>query len=249
MKTARRVGPLYARIFRTLSGNAGPMLLLALCVFVPLGLVDSLTAQVEIDSVGADSALAVLGTAGAAAAITFTSLVGEVFFSGAVAVSLTHPDHERLPPLAVVARELNYGRLILVDLAYVAAVIVGLVLFVVPGILVFVWFGLSGPVVEIENRGVRAALARSFQLVRGNFLTVLAVLAPVELFGDGLTELAERGAHGLLGDTLLSTWLAEATANVISAPIFAVAAVLLTLELTGRHARGEAAPAPVPAVA
>ena len=33
-----------------------------------------------------------------------TGLLGEVFFSGAVAVSLTHPEHEKPPSIAEVAR-------------------------------------------------------------------------------------------------------------------------------------------------
>ena len=50
-------------------------------------------------------------------AITTTGLLGEVFYSGAVALSLTHPEHEQPPPLRELARRINYGRLIVVDLA------------------------------------------------------------------------------------------------------------------------------------
>ena len=160
-----------------------------------------------------------------------TSLLGEVFYSGAVAVSLTHPDHEQPPSLTAVARQLDYRRLILVDIAYVVAVIVGLLLFFVPGILVFVWFGLAGPVVELEGRTVRGALRRSASLVRHNFWLVFLVLAPVELVGDAASELVGELVHGLLGHSFFATWMAEAAANVVFTPIFAVAAVLLTLDL------------------
>ena len=115
-----------------------------------------------------------------------TGLLGEVFYSGAVAISLTHPAHERPPSIREIARRLDYRRLILVDLAYVALVIVGLLAFFVPGILVFVWFGLAGPVVELEGRTVRGALRRSASLVRHNFWLVFLVLAPIEIVGDAV---------------------------------------------------------------
>ena len=160
-----------------------------------------------------------------------TGLLGEVFYSGAVAVSLTHPEHEKPPSIAEVARRLDYRRLILVDIAYVSLVIVGLVLFFVPGILVFVWFGLAGPVVELEGRPVLDALRRSASLVRHNFWLVFLVLAPVELAGDLVGEAVGHLVHDALGDSFFATWLAEAAANVVFTPIFAIAAVLLTLDL------------------
>jgi hypothetical protein len=173
-----------------------------------------------------------------------TGLLGEVFFSGAVAVSLTHPEHERPPSIIEVARRLDYRRLILVDIVYVAVVIVGLLMFFVPGILVFVWFGLSGPVVEIEGRTVLGALRRSATLVRHNFWLVFFVLAPVELVGDAVAELVGHLVHGILGDSFFATWMAESASNIAFTPIFAVAAVLLTLDLIG--ARNQASTGSVP---
>ncbi len=248
MSLRRKLISIYGRIGRTYWQGAPSLLLLALVVFVPLGLLDAIAAEVSVDSLDVTDGLQVAAMLGATAAITVTGLLGEVFYSGAVAVSLTHPEHEAPPPISAVARRLDYKRLILVDLAYVAIVIVGLLLFVVPGILVFVWFGLAGPVVEIERRTVRGALARSLSLVRGNFWTVFLVMAPVELLGDGGAELVGGLVHGLLGHSLFATWLAESASNIVFTPIFAVAAVLLTLDLIA--ARDGDAPRlnPAPAV-
>jgi hypothetical protein len=234
----RKLASIYARIGRTYKSGAVSLLLLAVVVFVPLGFLDALTTDVNADSLDLTSGLQIAAIIGATAAIAMTGLLGEVFYSGAVAVSLTHPEHEKAPPLSEVARRLDYRRLVLVDLAYVGLVIVGLLIFFVPGILVFVFFGLSGPVVEIENRSVRGALARSFSLVRGNFWTVFLVLAPVELVGDAIAELVGHLVHGLLGDSFFATWMAESASNIAFTPIFAVAAVLLTLDLIAEKDRG-----------
>ena len=66
-------------------------------------------------------------------ALAATGLVGEVFYAGAVAISLTHPHDGHPPSLREIARMVDYGPLIAIDLIYGAAVAVGLVFFVVPG--------------------------------------------------------------------------------------------------------------------
>jgi hypothetical protein len=231
----RRLAAIYERIGRTLWSKAASLLILATILFVPIGFLDALTTSVDVDSFDFASGLEILAVVGATAAIAMTGLLGEVFFSGAVAVSLTHPEGERAPSLRQVARRLDFRRLILVDLVYVALVIVGLLLLFVPGILVFVWFGLAGPVVELEGRGVRGALRRSAALVRGSFWLVLLVLGPVELVGDVGAEAVGHGVHSLLGHSLFANWMAESVSNIAFSPLFAVAAVLLTLELIERR--------------
>jgi hypothetical protein len=227
----RGLGSFYWRIGRTYVSKAGSLLLLAAIVFIPVGFLDALTTGVDIESLDPGSLIKLAAAIGAVAAITMTGLLGEVFYSGAVAVSLTHPAHEKPPTILEVARRLDYRRLILVDIAYVALVIVGLVAFFIPGILVFVWFGLAGPVVELEGRPVIAALRRSASLVRHNFWLVFLVLAPVELLGDAFGELVGHLVHGALGDSFFASWLAEAASNIAFTPVFAVAVVLLTIEL------------------
>jgi hypothetical protein len=100
-------------------------------------------------------------------------------------------------------------------------------------------------VVELEGRGVGAALRRSASLVRGSFWTVFLVLGPVELVGDLVGELAEHGVHDLLGESFFSTWMGAAAANIVFTPIFALAAVLLTLDLIQRRDAAADSPAPV----
>ena len=227
MSLPHRLAATYARIWRTYRSWASSILLLAVIVFVPLGLLNALTMNVELDSLDVTSGIKLAGLALAVAVVTATGLIGEVFFSGAIAISLTHPHGEDPPPLREIARRLSYGRLIAVDLVFVALVALGLLLGLVPGILAFVWLGLAGPVVELEDRSTSSALRRSVSLVRGNFWLVFGVLAPIELVGDALGG----GLAALVHDLLGPTWLAEALSDAALAPVFAVAAVLLTVEL------------------
>ena len=228
----------YARIGRTYWRWAPSLLLLALVVFVPLGLIHALTVSAEIGSLDFEGALHLLAIVGAVFALAVTGLVGEVFYTGAVAISLTHPRDGKPPSLREIAGMVNYRRLIAIDLIYGALVAVGLVFLIVPGILAFVWLGLAAPVVEIEHQGIRAAFARSVRLIRGKFWLVALVLIPIEIVGDSLTSLASSLTHSLFGSELLCEWLADVLSNIAFTPFYAVAAVLLTVDLIRQKGGG-----------
>lgn len=221
----------YGRIGRTYVRWAPSLLLLALVVFVPLGLVHAVTVNAEIGSIGFSAGFKLLAVVAAVLALAATGLVGEVFYTGAVAIALTHPHDGQPPSLREIAGMVNYGPLIAIDLIYGALVALGLVLLVVPGFLAFVWLGLAAPVVEIEHTGIRAAFARSVGLVRGRFWLVALVLIPIELLGDGLTNLITNMTNDLFGSELLCEWLADLLSNLAFTPFYAVACVLLTVDL------------------
>jgi hypothetical protein len=244
----REAWALYARIGRTYVSWARVLLPLAAFVFVPLGLVHAIPVHYQVESLDFGGDLQFLAVIVAMVALAATGLVGEVFYAGAVSIALTNPRSGGRPPSPrEVARLISYGRLIAVDLAYGILVAIGFAL-IVPGILIYVYFGLAAPVIEIEGHGVRAALARSFKLVRGHFWLVFWVLVPIELIGNGLTDAIASLADHLLGNSLPAEWLADTASNVVLTPFYAVAAVLLTLDLIaardGTGPRLHSAPAP-----
>lgn len=222
---------LYRRIVRTYFAWAGTLLPLAFFVFVPLGLVHAIPVHVEATALDLGSGLEIFGALLALLLLVTTGLLGEIFYTGAVAIALTHPHGGEPPSLREVARTIEYRTLIAVDLIFGVLVAFGTLAFVIPGILVFVYLGLAAPVVEIEHRGVRGALARSYRLVRGHFWLVLAVLMPIEIFSDVATSVATHLSHDLLGESLVAEWLTDTATNILLTPFYAVAAVLLSLDL------------------
>jgi len=222
---------IFAKIARTYVSHAPSLLLLAAVVFVPVGLIDAIALNAEASSLSLSHGLLLAAAACGVLALTLTGLIGEVFYSGTVAAFLTHAAHGSAPSLREIARRLNYRSLIVVDLLYGAIVVVGLIFLLVPGVAAFVWLGLAGPVVEIEGGNVRQAFRRSWELVRGSFWTVLLVLGPIELLGGALTDLLTAQVHHHLGHSLLGVWAAESLSNVVLTPVYAVAVVLLTLDL------------------
>lgn len=220
-------GALYARIVRTYAARAGTLLPLAAIVFVPLGLLEAISVQADLDGRDFGSGLVVLGLFVAALALVGASLFGQIFYSGAVTVLLVQADEQPPPKLRAVVRDLAWWRLLAVDLIFAALVLAGLVLLVIPGVVAYVWFGLAGSIVEIEGRRARDAFRRSRELVRGRFWLVFTVLVPIELGGEALGSLAT----GLLGHTLWAEWLAATLSNLAVTPFFAIAVFLLAVGL------------------
>ncbi len=228
---------LYVRTARVSWRRAGYLLLLGAVIFVPLGLVDALTDRIrELHAESPDEVFD-LGTVAVIAGLMVqaaTTLLGEVFYAGAVGLAMREGEDSPPPALRNVARRLSYGRLIAVDILFGLGTALGLLLLIVPGIVFFGWFALAGPIVEIEDRGVRAAFARSRRLVRGSFWTVVLVLVPIvvasELLAEGLLQLP----HLLIHNALFSDWFGEALSNILVSPLYAVAAVLMTLEFSAR---------------
>jgi hypothetical protein len=241
-----RPAQLYRRILATVRTHAGALLLVAIVVFVPLSLLEALGERaLDVE----DDGLTTFEYATLSAAWLFqvaSSLVGEVFYAGAVAALLVGERTGITRGLGDVARELPYGRLISVDLLYSAGVAVSFLLLIVPGVLFFTYYALTAPVVEIEERGIRSAFGRSRELVRGSFWTVLAILLPITVVIELLAEADQAGVNALLGHSLLADWIGGTIANILVTPVYAVAAVVLTIELIEAKGGRIAARSPAP---
>lgn len=240
---------IYLETARTFGRRAGFLLLLGAIVFVPIGFLDAVAdraGEIHVSHPGDLSSLSAAALLLGFLAQSATSLLGEVFYSGTVALKLAHAGHGRGPTLLEIARALSYGRLIAVDLVFALVVAAGLLLFVVPGVIAFTWFALAGPLVEIEGARTWSAFKRSRRLVRGRFWTVLAVLVPITLASEFLTNALLALSHGAFANALIGDWVGESLTNILLSPFYAVAAVLITLRLTApvagdSTARGEAA--------
>jgi hypothetical protein len=198
-------------------GNAGLILLVAIAV-------STTTTAAEMTVHGLVDATNVPVTIAADLAVSGISLLGVVFLAGFLSQLVGEAGHGR-PRLSIrdLLRKLSWRRLILTDLLVVLLVVVGLIALVIPGLIAINLFAVAGPVVEIENRPVLAALRRSARLVRQHFwkVALLATLPvtvadditsaaphPTDL-GSGLTALAIRGVAGGVIEAALGLLLAE----------------------------------------
>lgn len=81
--------------------------------------------------------------------------------------------------------------------------------FIIPGIIVWVCWALVTPVVMLENLSGRKAFARSYQLVRRNLKTTIAVMVLSIVLGGLVGGIAGILAKGLIGNSLNSVSIGD----------------------------------------
>jgi hypothetical protein len=70
--------------------------------------------------------------------------------------------------------------------------------------------------------------------VRGHFWKVALLVVPTFLAEGVLAEAAESASVGALGHSLVADWAGSVVGNLLTAPIFALAVVVLFYELRAR---------------
>lgn len=153
---------------------------------------------------------------------TVVDTLATVFFAGA-AEELVHRwigGERKIPLRGVLARiPPVLLRLALVSVVAALGAVLGLLLFVVPGLVLATWWALVGPVVVAERPGFRKTFGRSRQLVRGNAWRVFVIVVGAEV------------AAALIG-TLISA-IFELLGGSPDAPVALAIGEAITLPLEG----------------
>ncbi len=108
---------------------------------------------------------------------------------------------------------------------------------IVPGLIFLTWFALVGPAIEVEHHGVASAFRRSRELVRPHFWKVASLVVPTLLAEGHIAGAAESGSVSALGESFAGEWAGSVVGNLVAAPIFALAVVVLFYELRFRSPR------------
>jgi hypothetical protein len=127
---------------------------------------------------------------------------------------------------------------------------IGLILLIVPGLFLLTIWAVVVPVIVIDRSGVIDAFGRSRELVRGNgwqVFGVIVVLFLLQLVVGGVLNAIVGGASD---DSFAGYAIADLVVRVLIAPLSAIAATVIYLEL--RRQKGDPLPeesaAPPPAV-
>jgi hypothetical protein len=180
------------------------------------------------------------GAAIASTASAVFSMVGVVLYAGildkVVGAHLHgHPDLT----MREIRKVLPLGRLLAADVVLALATLVGLTLFVLPGVIIFTMWSLVGPVLTIEDRSVGSALRRSWQLVRPHFwLTFFLVTVPLQI-----EQAALHAIHytDLFEHPLVPAFLFNGLLGMVIGSVVGLIEVVLAYELIARNAdRGSA---------
>ena len=138
-----------------------------------------------------------------------------------------------LPTFGEFLRTVPWVALLLGALIYELGVAIGLLLFVVPGVLMFAWGVVSGPVIVAEGCSATRAPWRSRELVRGSFRTVLLLA----LLGFVFTEVI-AGAVAVALDALPHDWAlitGEYFVHLVTTPVLGMGTAVLYYALLDRE--------------
>lgn len=233
-----RFRPVLRGIVRGYRRDWRVLLAMGVVIFAPIALLDVFI-PTDLDTDDFDGAVVwlILATIPIQVAL---HLVGTVLYSGVIAAGERERRSGERPSFGNVARELPYGKLILADLAVIGVTIVGLIAFIVPGLVFMTWFALIAPVIELERRGVRDGFRRSREMVRPHFWRVAGLVLPLTVLQSVLENGASDAVHGLLGHGDIGTWCAEVVANIVGASLFGLTAVVIYFEILERLERAGA---------
>jgi hypothetical protein len=160
------------------------------------------------------------------------TVVGVLWLQGALvtAVSELRAGQRSLSIGQIFERvEPKLWKLFVAGLVVGAAVVVGLLLLVLPGlILISLWIAVT-PAIVLEGRGVVDAMRRSQQLVSGDLWRVLAVVAITIVFVD-IAQFVIRSIFGFL-PLLWSVFVGGIVANSLLMPLVALAWTIVYFDL------------------
>jgi hypothetical protein len=229
------VGKVFSRIFELYTTQASVYLPAALILYLPLAIVTGAV----LTGTGGLFVLLLLVALGFVTAFIYQGLVVrsvEDLQDGQRDFSIGELFRSVLPVL---------GMLIAVGIVGGIAIGIGFLLLVIPGVILITIWAVVAPAVVIEGRGFDA-FGRSYQLTRGNFWQVLAVI--VVLFVVQFIIQRIFGAiGGAISDSLFTYAIFTLIGNVIVAPLSALAAAVMYFELTGLQGQQPVAAAPGPA--
>ncbi|MFL5866266.1 MAG: hypothetical protein ACJ766_04110 [Thermoleophilaceae bacterium] len=242
-----RLGVTLREVARTYGEQWRFLIPTAVLLFLPLGLLEAAADRVHDADVSHLDLLTGVFLSGAALLQFIASALGDTFYTGVVASSVSASRaHGRRHGIVEIARTVPYARLMAVDVVVTLGTAIGLLAFFLPGLVFYTWFALAAPLIEIERMDMLPALRRSRQLVRGSFFKVLVLLTVSELASDALTTAAHDGAIWSVGKSFLGDWAAATASSVLVTPLIAVAAVVVTFELIELDRVRQLRPAPAP---
>lgn len=194
----------------------------AFLVFLPLSFVDAWLGSHEPES-PSERALEAMGESA-------LHLFGDVFYAGLVAAAvIAWRGGMRRERAIDVARSLPWPTIVALDLIITFGSVLLSIALIVPGVVFYVFVSLAPSVAKVEHIGVRAALRRSFEMVRGSWWKVFAVLGVVQV-GSGFVEQLLQELFELFAADVLVHAIAES----VTAPIYGLAAVLMAFSLGAR---------------
>lgn len=208
----------------------------ALILFVPPPAIIALLSSV-LEDIESDPGLGVGVGVAVVLLMTLTiRLFGPVVYAGYLEAAVGHEYfHGRMVSMSEVLRSLPWIRLLVAEVIIVAGAVIGLGLFVVPGLIWLTLFALVGPVIVQERRSVIQSMRRTYQLSRPAWKMTFTLVVLV----IGIEHAVEEAMHLLVHESGLFVQLVVewAIASIVGGAVGLIE-VALASELIARAPLG-----------
>ena len=236
----KTLGEILSAAFNIYKANASKLLLIVAIVVVPLSFISALFSGV----VFAGTEREVIGTGLVVTERSFGLFLAGALVTAVISVIISAVLQAAILRAAAQATigdpvdpEESYrfgfkrlGSVILVSLLVGLAVVGGLILLVIPGLIFLVFLSVSVPVLIVENRRGTEAMSRSWNLVKGHFWHAVGVIIVAAI----ITAIVSGIIGSIGGDAWVVRWIFTAIGTILTAPFSALVSVLLYLDLRAR---------------
>jgi hypothetical protein len=152
------------------------------------------------------------------------------------------------PTLRELARTLPWGKLLIADLVTQVILLLGLLMFVIPGLVAGAYLAAALPLTNMERQPIWPTIRRSVAITRGHFWKALAIWLITSVVVDGL-QTAATEYFGHLTHSQVGEFIAHLGSDVLFLPLQALPIVMLTFDLVAvdkarRAAAVDVEPAP-----
>ena len=181
-------------------------------------------------------------SAGVIVAGVVVTVIANIWFQGAVVEAVNDiRDGRRDHTIGSLFRSITpvLGPLTLAAIIGGLGIALGFVLLIVPGLILLTWWALIGPVIVMERVPAMESFGRSRALVRGNGWQVFGILVVMLLIQLIVASVFEAIGDSI-GDDITVYSIAILIGDTLTAPLGALAAAVMYLDLRGRE-RGAAA--------
>lgn len=240
----RGVGDILTAAFDVYRTHAAKLVVIVAIVVVPLSLIAALVVKVALaakstTSIGITGQRVTTIAPVGAVAVLFGSLLSlalAFIMAFVVEAAVARAAAQATIGDPVVTEESyrwgfrRFGSVLLIAVLVGAAILVGLILLIIPGIIVAVMLAVAIPALVFEDKRGTAALRRSWELVKGEFWHVLGTVFLASLITGFVTGILDA----LGRSNWVLYWIFDVIARIITIPFTALVLIVLYLDLRAR---------------
>jgi hypothetical protein len=244
---SRGVGEILSTAFEIYKANAQGLLMIVAIVVVPLTFISAFLAgvvfapttetqtvfgeQIEVVSTRSAGIAIIVALLAALIGVIINAVLQAAIMRGAAQGSIGDPVDIDASYKWGFKR---FGSVLWISILVGLAVAVGLLLFIIPGLIFLVMFSVAIPALVVENLRGTDSMSRSWNLVKGHFWHAAGVVVLAFIIAAVVSGVI-TAIGGAISSNWFVSWIFQAIAQIIVAPFAALVSVLLYLDLRARR--------------